>query len=263
MVKNISIIPEFKNIDAYVAYAKERGLAFEYNDFFDPSVLDDEDKTSELIDGYLQALSKGGYQCARHSMHGAFFDVTIFSSDNLIREVSEKRIMQSMEIAKRINASTIVFHTNSIGGFCDDAYVQRFISLNKIFWTKVADLYPKVNICIENMFDHSPELAIRLFNQLEGVPNIGMCLDYAHVNVFGKSMEPNLWLEMCKSYVKHIHINDNNLDKDSHLALGEGNIDYKSFFEYYKEHFSHISCLIEVNGFERIKKSMEYIDSIC
>ena len=37
----IEIIPDIRDLESYVDLAKRRSLGFEYNDFFDPQLLDD------------------------------------------------------------------------------------------------------------------------------------------------------------------------------------------------------------------------------
>ena len=51
-MKSISIIPKRDNIEESLRLSKEYNANFEYNDFFLPFILDDEEKKKELIDFY-------------------------------------------------------------------------------------------------------------------------------------------------------------------------------------------------------------------
>ena len=51
-MKKLLIIPNVANMEKSLAVAKEYNLGFEYNDFFDPDVLDDDNRLNELINYY-------------------------------------------------------------------------------------------------------------------------------------------------------------------------------------------------------------------
>ena len=91
-MKSLYIIPKRDNIEESLRLSKEYNAYFEYNDFFIPAVLDDEEKKKELISFY-KSLPRDR---SRDTLHGAFLDVTLHSSDAKIREVSEFRVRQSM-----------------------------------------------------------------------------------------------------------------------------------------------------------------------
>ena len=124
------IIPDRNDIENFLQLAKENDCAFEYNDFFLPEVLDDPKKQEEIIEFYAKYRS----DFSRDTMHGAFLDVTIHSSDRLIREASELRIHQSMEIAKRMGLKGVVFHTGKLAGFNVESYLKLWHETNLRFF---------------------------------------------------------------------------------------------------------------------------------
>ena len=101
------IIPRIDKLDESLALAHEYGFGFEFNDFYSPKVLDDTELTESIIEKY-KAAGLPDY-C---TSHGDFFDVLVFSEDKYIREISRKRIIQSLETALKIGARGVVFHTN-------------------------------------------------------------------------------------------------------------------------------------------------------
>jgi len=254
---NFLIIPDRSEIDEYIKLANAYNMSFEYNDFFWPKTLDQHDVVDEMIAFYknLECLPEG------NTLHGSFLDVTIFSRDDKVREVSEFRMRESMEIATKIGARAVIFHTNYIPNFIDNAYEDYWVESNERFIRTLLKEYPNLTIYMENMFDMEPTLLARLAKNLKDEERFGVCLDYAHVNVFGVS-ENEEWLDLLAPYVKHIHINDNDLIKDSHMALGEGKIDYKAFFTYYEKHFKGVSVLIEMKGIDKIKRTLDCIEKI-
>ncbi len=106
-MEQLHIIPDRSRIGETLELAEDYHAAFEYNDFFNPAVLDDKRKVDELISFYV----KQPHDRSRDTMHGAFLDITIHSEDSLIRQASERRIRQSMEIARELGVRGVVFHT--------------------------------------------------------------------------------------------------------------------------------------------------------
>ncbi len=249
------IIPDYNNLKESLELANKNKLGFEYNDFFTPAMLDNKEEQSKRINTY-NSIGVPDY-C---TSHGDFFDVLVFSDDPLIREISEKRVYQSMDIAKKLKVKGVVFHTNHTSFITTDMYCNNFINRNYDFWTRVCSDYPDINIYIENMFDTEPELLARLAESMKSVKNFGVCLDYAHASAFGSNISH--WIELLSPYIKHLHINDNDLKDDLHLAVGDGKINWQEFKTYYEKYFSDCSILIEVTGIEKQIKSIEYLRSI-
>lgn len=252
------IIPDYNSIEESIKIAGEYGVGFEYNDFFMPGVLDDEDALWEKIKKYQTLQSREEYPVYCTS-HGAFLDVTIFSDDAKIKDISVRRVRQSLEISKKLSMKGVVFHTNYIANFKASFYQENWLNRNEIFWREMCKEYPDVNIYIENMFDDSPELLARLAEKLKDVPNFGVCFDYAHAHVFGEEKEIDKWVEALAPYIKHVHINDNDFHEDLHLAVGDGKIDWDKFKANREKFFPDASILVEVSGEEKIRKSLNYL----
>lgn len=133
---------------------------------------------------------------------------------------------------------------------------------NAVYWSEKLLKYPDIQIYMENMFDDTPELLAGLAEELKGYKNFGACFDYAHAHVFGNPDEIGLWVQTLAPYVKHLHINDNDFGQDLHLSVGDGKIDWKMFKNYYENYFPEATVLIEVNGMEKIRKSLDFLESL-
>ncbi len=249
------IIPDLKRIDESLALAQEYGFGFEFNDFYSPKVLDDMELVKGIAEEYRSHKLPETLTC-----HGDFFDVLIFSDDRHIREISEMRIRQSIEAALTVGAKALIFHTNHNPFFTFPNYVNNWLETNTQFWSGILTEYPDASIYIENMCDSSPEMLSALGKRLKKYPNFGVCLDYAHANVFGSDI--NSWVTELAPYVKHLHINDNDLKNDLHLAVGDGNIDWELFRKHYFGHFSDASVLIETSSIENQRKSAEFLEKL-
>ncbi len=251
-MKKILIIPDRNDIENTLALQNEYSLGFEYNDFFVPGILNDNAKHEEIINTY-KAHALPEYT----TMHGAFFDVLPFSEDEKIKEISLLRINQSLCIARKIGARAVVFHTNYNPFLNDEAYVRRFVNQNVELWGDILEANRDVSIYLENTFDYDPLIIKQLAEGLKANSNFGICLDWAHAAL--SRVKPSEWARVLGEHVKHVHINDNNLKSDLHLAWGSGQVDRFSFYECYEKYFSNATVLIETNSFENIKKSLEQL----
>ena len=91
-------------------------------------------------------------------------------------------------------------------------------------------------------------------NELLVSLDMSMTLDIGHANHVGYPAEA-----MYFDSIKHIHAHDNFGDDDAHLALGEGSIELNTIINIFeKKNFDGI-YIIEVNDYDSIKKSYEYI----
>ncbi|MGN0435619.1 MAG: TIM barrel protein, partial [Wujia sp.] len=189
-IENLLIIPDKNNIDESLRLAKEYNCGFEYNDFFLPDLLDNQERLAETIEFY-KSLGDIPQYC---TCHGAFLDVTIFSDDARIREVSDYRVEQSLSIAEQLGAKAVVFHTNYLPNFNLSSYRDGWVQRNYEYWSKKLEKYNKLNIYMENMFDSDWRLLVSLAERLKDRDNFGICFDYAHAHVFGDENEIDDWV---------------------------------------------------------------------
>lgn len=257
-VKKLLIIPDKDDLEIYEDLAEKYDVGFEFNDFFLPMILEDEGKVCDIVQRYKLSDGLPDY-C---TSHGAFLDVTVFSDDIRIVEVSDYRVEQSLKIATELGVKGVVFHTNYIANFVQKSYCDSWVERNFIYWSKKLEKYSNLDIYIENMFDIEPFLLEKLAKKLSIYKNFGVCFDYAHAHVFGDENKVDEWVKSLHPYVKHIHINDNDFKEDLHLPLGEGCINWDIFKKYYEQYFSEASVLLELRGYQNIKKSIEFLKSL-
>ncbi len=263
-MSRLYLVPDRKDMKRMCDLAEAYGCAFEYNDFFLPKVMDDAKEQEEIIADYRKyregfsgsGLAENGFSA--DTMHGAFLDVTIHSDDSLIRDVSMRRVRQSMETAKRMGLKGIVFHTGRLAGFRSAGYLKNWRDRNVSFFTEIAAQYPEQQIYMENMFDEAPDVLAGLAEQMRDVENFGICLDYAHAMIFSKCSGRE-WIEPLAPYIRHIHINDNDLQHDLHLAVGAGRLDWQEFDHLIRQYDIEAPVLVEVNGYEAQKESLQYM----
>lgn len=247
------LVPDRKDMERMCSLAKVYGCAFEYNDFYAAEIMEDSERQEEIIAAYRKY--RDGF--TQDTMHGAFLDVTIHSSDPLIRDASMLRVRQTIDIAQRMGLKGIVFHTGRLAGFRAAGYLADWRERNAEFFTQIAMQYPKQQIYMENMFDEAPDILAGLAEQMRDVKNFGVCLDYAHAMLTGRSGQE--WIETLAPYIRHIHINDNDRVNDLHQPVGAGSLDWQEFDRLIRQYRIDVPVLVEVNGYEAQKKSLEYM----
>ena len=250
------IIPDFNNFRESLALAEEYDAAFEYNDFFSPAMLDDEKALEEKI-AFYRSL---GRDFSKDTMHGAFFDVTVFSMDAKIREVSLLRMRQSMEIAKRLGLRGVVFHGNYLPFLRGEAYDNGWLNYTEEAIRILAKEFPKIEIFMENMFDDTPEMLRRLAERLADVDNFGICLDYSHALLLSKDGQK--WFEQLGKYIRHMHVNDHEFAGDVHMVPGTGMTDWEEFFCLKEQYAPEATVLCEVSGLEKARKGISFLKSM-
>lgn len=236
------IIPNVNQLEDYKALS-DKGLGFEYNDFFMPENY--KGKTAKSLIKKYQGIST--YQ----TMHGPFFDICVNSYDEEMAKISKKRISKSLEIATKLSCKKIIFHSNINPFIKEEKYINNWLVKNGDFYRLMCQKYPDIIICIENMFDDNPQYLLDICNYVN-CPNFKICFDVAHAFITTKDVMP--WLDLLKPYISHIHINDNDGFKDSHLPLGKGIVPYKDVLE--KITNEDVTVLIEVNNLENVKESL-------
>lgn len=249
------IVSRMKKLQEYKEIAKEYDVSFEINDFYEPEILDDEDRQRAVIEAYHKIGIPN-----RSTLHGAFCDIVVFSHDERIREISKMRMEQSIQFAKALGLEGVVFHTNYNLGIQTEEYFNHFLDATAEYLSTLLERNPDINIYVENMFDTTPYALRKLSERLAKYENYGVCLDWSHAHVYGSEIHE--WVECLKPYVKHIHINDNDLTSDLHLPVGSGKIDWNQFWDYYNKYFNYCSVLIETNEPDNQRKSLEYMKTL-
>lgn len=249
-MKQFLIIPNISGLDKSLDLAEKYSLGFEFNDFFYPDILDNEAKLDEIAGAYL-----------RHRLpdfrtsHGAFFDVITCSPDKRISEIGDMRVRQSIAAARKAGACAVVFHTNYNPFLNSPAYIADWLDKNAAYWGKILGEYPDVNIYLENMFDSSPDIMQALAERLRTYKSFGLCLDIAHASLTDIPLSE--WVNSLGKYVRHLHINDNDLKSDLHLAVGDGLIDWNEFYRLYEQYLERASVLIETSSYENQLRSVQ------
>ena len=194
----------------------------------------------------------------KYSIHAPFMDVNIASPQNQSRLNSIAQIKSSIDLANEINAEAVVVHPGLISFLANKYFKKEVYEFANQSIKEIGDYAKNLGVMatIENMpnFESMIYQNIVDLNQLLVENEMHMTLDIGHANHVGYAPD-----EMIFDSIKHVHVHDNLGDDDSHLPLGEGSIDLKYIINTLESKNYDGIYILEVNDYDSIKKSYEYM----
>lgn len=194
----------------------------------------------------------------KYSVHTPFMDVNIASLQEKSRLNSIQQIKDSIDLANKIDGEAVVVHPGLA------SFLAKKYFLDKVYETanesiKEIGEYGRdlgVLTTVENMptFDAMIYQNLQDLNELLVSLDMAMTLDIGHANHAQYPPEA-----MYFDSIKHIHAHDNFGDDDAHLTLGEGSIELNTIINTLEKNNYDGIYIIEVNDFDSIKKSYEYM----
>ena len=194
----------------------------------------------------------------KYSIHAPFMDVNIASPQDQSRLNSIAQIKSSIDLANEINAEAVVVHPGLISFLANKYFKKEVYEFANQSIKEIGDYAKNLGVMatIENMpnFESMIYQNIADLNQLLVENEMHMTLDIGHANHVGYAPD-----EMIFDSIKHVHVHDNLGDDDSHLPLGEGSIDLKYIINTLESKNYDCIYILEVNDYDSIKKSYEYM----
>lgn len=167
---------------------EQTGVGIESIEF---SIADNLDHLNDSIGSYRERLKF--MDCRGLTLHGPFMNIDPAAFDSEVRKITMMRFHQTYTAGMELGAKKIIYHT------CMNPYVhylQGWPERVAEFFGEFLEEHKELEVVMENVFD----------------PQIDPVLE---------------WTEKLAPYVTHVHVHDNNGDRDSHAALGAGNIPYE------------------------------------
>ncbi len=223
LIKKVHVnIPFYMLYESYIERFLEYGLNPEIG--FDAKDLD----RFSLPDFRAIAgrLNKRGLAV---TLHGPFMDLSPGSPDPRVRELTRFRFEQLLQLIPIFRPKTLVCHA----GYDDKRYwhmMEEWVENCLELWSWLGQAIRREGslLMLENVYEHDPDNIRIIFERLKG-QGVGFCLDTGHQAAFSR-IPFEEWLESLGPYLGQLHLHDNNGEKDEHLALGKGRIEFQSFF---------------------------------
>lgn len=192
----------------------------------------------------------------RITVHGPFMDLSAASFDPAIVAVTQKRFDQLFRLLPAFSAVSLVVHA---GYDARRHFVMPDVWLEKslAFFGDIAQRAHDIGcrLMLENVFEEHPEELLPLIQGLDS-SHAGICLDLGHMNAASRDGLAH-WLANLSPYIGQLHLHDNHGDKDHHLPLGKGNIDFAAVFEFVSEKRPILT--LEPHEEEALYMSLEYL----
>lgn len=251
---SLSISCHLDRLDYLDDIIKTYNTGIEINDFANPKILNDDQLLSETKQKYTEYFNENNIT---RTLHGPFFDLIIHATDNAFMKLSVEKIKKAIEICNELNCKKIVFHTGYMPVLKSRNYEKIVTEKQVKFWTSVCKENGNLIICLENMFEKTPELICEIIEK-SMMPNLCFCLDVAHCLVFSRK-SIKFWIDKTGKYLSHVHLSDSRKTSDQHLALGTGKVKLNKAMKILKNVNNDLSCVIEVSGEDMVKKSIRYL----
>ncbi|MEM2321174.1 MAG: sugar phosphate isomerase/epimerase [Candidatus Bathyarchaeia archaeon] len=165
------------------------------------------------------------------SVHAPFADINIASTSPSIRSAIMRRLKKSMRLSAKLGPEYWIFHPGVRSAISDIVlgldWKINLVSVHELL--KDARQYD-MKIAIENTPRTFPFVLRcvddfkRFYRELgdDGL-ELGIALDVGHANIGG---ELNEMIRSFHDRIVHAHLHDNNGDRDSHLGIGFGKINW-------------------------------------
>jgi sugar phosphate isomerase/epimerase len=182
----------------------------------------------------------------RLAVHGPFQGIDYTYQDHLLKEAIRKRMDMIYAMVLELKPDTLVLHTGCSDEIVRFSLTDTWLARASEFWREEIIRYAEagVQVVLENVAEQTPDLMIRLADNVNS-KYFGLCMDIGHANLLS-TLPPPQWVKKMGSRLKHIHLHDNMGDRDEHLPVGMGNIEFDSFFEALYRYVPDATVSIEV-----------------
>ena len=196
------------------------------------------------------------------TLHGFFSNLNVASKDPLIREVSEKRYYQSLELASEFGAKTVIFHTCFNNLLKHREYRQMYFQRNIEFFHEFIPYFEKEGIIVtlENVHESDWEL-IRSIVATINSPNLKVTIDIGHCNLHSDYLVSE-WIRNYGIMLHHMHFHNNYRDEDSHSSLLNGSLDIEPVIKTLKDMCLLPQITFEIFDKDALFESVKYFDEV-
>lgn len=190
------------------------------------------------------------------TMHGPFYDLVPGGMDKKILKATRERLRQAFDLIPVFEPLSMVCHT----GYdwkryheVEDEWLETALET----WTPlVRDLRGiGTTLMLENVYEKKPRMPLKLLNELN-TEKVGFCFDTGHMNVFSQANMED-WLKALGPLLKEVHLHDNDGTRDDHLAIGAGEINFETLFDYIEKNHLRPIMTLEAHKSKWVWQSLE------
>jgi sugar phosphate isomerase/epimerase len=204
-----------------------------------------------------QIARTGGELNLDFILHGPFLGLDPGATDSMILDASRRRLRQAVDVAARLNATSIVFHTGYTP-FTREVIDPEWVAIQRATWQGLLQYAPAyLEVHLENVREPSwrPLLAI-----LEAVasPRLKLCWDIGHFNLFGGG-DYRTWAAQAVPHLGEMHLHNNHGEDDDHFALDDGTAPAGAMLDALISHNCKPKLTIEHYDEDRLARSLRFL----
>ncbi|MFZ5572398.1 MAG: sugar phosphate isomerase/epimerase family protein [Thermodesulfobacteriota bacterium] len=194
------------------------------------------------------------------TLHGPFTDLSPGSPDPEILAVTRRRLEQLSDLVPVFKPLTVVCHA----GYDPHRYSyirEEWLAAARTLWQWAGDRIRSAGarLMLENVYESEAEELRPLFGD-SALPGIGFCFDAGHQTVFSKKTMA-AWLEKLGPFLGQLHLHDNMGDRDAHLPMGKGCIDFPLLFRYLERNHLRPVITLEPHVEGDLWQSLAYLEN--
>ena len=198
---------------------------------------------------YLEDTSVLENYSLDYTIHAPYHGINIASLFETIRRASIEVTLDCFSVAAEIGAN-IVVHPGYFAWEHERGSARRQFNKSLQELTLAAEDHSLV-FYLENMGDMD-YFFLRTPGELDLLGEAGFALDVGHANL------NHCLPAFLETTIDHMHIHDNKGKKDSHSAIGDGDIEFGAVMEALQ--YNHATPILEVATFEGVLRSIAALE---
>ena len=228
-------------------------------------------KRIEIVDAGAHALSRSRVDALielkeahglEYSVHASYTDVNLSADETSVREAILRRHERSISWTAELGGEVTVFHPGNSTAL-EWTYPGTAWKLNL---ESARRLVRHAEDCgVRAMIENVPEPFPYMMKSLEHFDRffeeVGMkveiVLDVAHAHLRGEALK---FIKRHGDRIGHVHVSDNQGEKDDHLKIGSGSIDWEEVMEALRE--SHFDGWVTIESYDGIEESIELLSRL-
>jgi len=169
------------------------------------------------------------------TVHAPIYDVNFTSTNPALAAASLGEVAASLDLAHDVGADLVVLHPGHVhedyaqlDGAVEAAW-QRMMFCLELLLAKVEGT--SVRLALENKQRARVRDLVLTWEEhrrvLDALPALGACLDLGHLFTVNGDFRP--YLQALEGRLIHVHLHDNQGERDEHLGLGRGSVPWLAF----------------------------------
>jgi sugar phosphate isomerase/epimerase len=195
------------------------------------------------------------------TLHGPFMDLAPGALDEKIREVTVRRLLETMDFVSLFRPRNLVFHVG-YDDRCYGDYRREWLNGSLATWEPVVRKAEELGVvlALENVYEQTPDMIATLLGAISS-NNVGFCLDVGHQNAFATAPLKE-WLATLGPRLKEIHLHDNGGRRDDHGPIGSGSVPFSELFDYLLERGLRPVITLEPHAEATLWQSLEGLEML-